>query len=250
MEIPVQTISLNAGADLQLKRYYAVKVNTDGDIVLAGAGENAIGILQNTPNHDQSGAVMTLGVAFFVSGGVIAAGANLTPDASGKLVTAGGGDAVIGVALKAAANNDIGTVLLVTRTATGTTGIAASYSQIQIPVTLSALDNMQILSDWTPGFAGTIEKIEFICTTATTDAAVINCVLNATIGGVATTGGVLTISVAAAGTDPDTIGKVIAGTAITGANSFIAGSLIDIAVGNTANPFTDGAGIVIMTLKH
>jgi hypothetical protein len=250
-EIPVQKASLIAGADLSTKRYYAVKLDANGEIVLAGAGDNSVGILQNTPVLDEVGSVMILGQSYAVAGGIIAAGANVTPNAAGKVVTAGGGDAILGVAMNAsAADGEIITILLVTRTSSGVTGIGESYSQVCIPVTLSLCDNGQILSDFVPGYAGTIEKIEFVTGTPTTDAANCNCVINATIETVATTGGVLTLDVDVAGTDPDTLGKIIAATAITGANTFDANDKIDLVVANTGDPFTVGTGTVIMTLKH
>jgi len=38
-----------AGADLSGKQYYSAKLNSSGQIILSGAGENALGILQDKP---------------------------------------------------------------------------------------------------------------------------------------------------------------------------------------------------------
>ena len=67
-------------------------------------------------------------------------------------------------------------------------------------------------------------------------------------GKYATTGGVLTLDVDAAGTDPDTEGKIVNGTAITAKNVLAANSVVDIAVGDTESPFNDGSGTIILQL--
>lgn len=247
--IPLQAITVIAAADLSSKQYYAVKLNADGEAALAGAGENAVGILQDTPAEDQAGNVMVLGESFAVCGGNIVAGSNLTPDAQGRLVTAGGADCVIAVAREAGALNEVHTVLLVTRTATGTTGVASAPSILVIPVTLASLDDVNAMTAYTPGFAGSLKKLSFLVTTPTTDVADCNCVVSLLIGAVAVTGGVLTLDVDVAGTDPDTLGKVVDATAITATNAFAAVDTISIVVANTANPFTVGAGVLLLVIE-
>jgi hypothetical protein len=248
-EIPTEALSLVAAADLRTKQYYGVKLNTSGQIVLAGDGESAIGILQDAPNTTEIGRVMTLGVSFAVAGDAITAGSNVALDAAGKFVTAGGGDAVVGVALKSAAAGDIFSVFLSVKASAGTTGITAGYAWMSFPVNLNKLDNGNVVTGITPGFTGKIDKIEYVCHVPTTDASTVNCSINATIGGVATTGGVLSLNVGASGTDPDTMGKIIAASAITGANDVVAASVINIVVANTANPFTDGSGVILVRFK-
>ncbi len=77
-----------AGADLRTKQYYAVKQNSDGEVVLAGAGEKALGILQNAPNENQAATVAVAGISKWVAGGVVAPDAEVAADASGKAKTA------------------------------------------------------------------------------------------------------------------------------------------------------------------
>lgn len=84
-------LSLIASADLSTKQYYAVKINTDGKIALAAAGECAIGILYSKPNAD--GVVASVRPldgrkAKAIAGGSITKGDLLAADANGKLVTA------------------------------------------------------------------------------------------------------------------------------------------------------------------
>lgn len=111
-------ISLPAGADLSGSQYCAVKVNASGQIVLAGDGETAIGILQNKPKSGQVAAVMVSGVSKMAAGGAVAAGSLVAADATGRAKVASKavtntsdagvandpliGSSVLGVALTAA----------------------------------------------------------------------------------------------------------------------------------------------------
>lgn len=247
--IPLQAITTIAAADLSSKQHCAVKLDANGEAALAGAGENAVGILQDTPALGQAGNVMVLGESFAVYGGAVDAGSNLTPDAAGRLVTAGGDDCVIAVAREAGSLNEVHTVLLVTRTATGTTGVASAPSILVIPVTLVSLDDMDAMTAYTPGFAGSLKKLSFLVTTPTTDAADCNCVVSLLIGAAPVTGGELALDVGGAGTDPDTLGKVIDATEITATNAFAADDTISIVVADTADPFTDGAGVLLLVIE-
>lgn len=248
-EIPTEVIGLIATSSLAAKQYCGVKLDSNGQIVICGDGESALGVLQDTPGAGEIGRVMTLGVTFAKAGDAITAGSNVAMDANGEFVTAGGGDAVIGVALATAAHNDIFPVFLSVKSSTGTTGITAGYAWASFPVTLSNLDNSNIVTGFTTGFTGKIDKIQYICETPTSDSVSCNCSISATIGGVATTGGVLSLNVGAAGTDPDTKGKIINATDITAANDVVAGSLINLVVADTSNPFTTGSGVVMVRFK-
>lgn len=74
-----------AGADLSAKRFFAVKGGTGaGEVVLAGAGEPVIGILQNAPTAGQVARVRTSGRTRAISGGVIALHSQVASDAAGK----------------------------------------------------------------------------------------------------------------------------------------------------------------------
>lgn len=77
-------ITMIAGADLSAKQYCAVKLNSSGNIVAAGAGEDAVGILQTKPTSGQAGTVRISGVSKMVAGGSITAGSRVASDANGK----------------------------------------------------------------------------------------------------------------------------------------------------------------------
>jgi hypothetical protein len=122
-------MTLVAAADLSAKQYFAVKIDSNGQAALAGAGEPAVGILQNKPTAGQSATVWTFGPrSKALAGGTIAAGALVAADSSGKFVTATTGktntsDAgaaadpliasnVLGIACTSAVSGDIFTVVL------------------------------------------------------------------------------------------------------------------------------------------
>jgi hypothetical protein len=116
-------ISLVAAADLSASQYFAVKVDSNGKAALAGAGEQAIGVVQNDPTAAQTATVRIGGVTKMKAGATIAAGARVAVDAAGKAKTAvassvntsdagGATDAVVGshvfgVALEGASDGDI-----------------------------------------------------------------------------------------------------------------------------------------------
>lgn len=96
------TIVAAAGAEADY-RGKAVKFNENGNVVLAGAGEVAIGvgILTNAEltkaEEDVDIQVKEIGLA--LAGAEIKKGAELASDATGKLVTATAGNFVIATAL-------------------------------------------------------------------------------------------------------------------------------------------------------
>ena len=244
MEAAVQNITLIAADDFSAKQYYACKVNSSGQAAVCGDGENAVGIMQDAPEAGYSGAVMCLGISFAKYGDTVAAGANLASDSAGRLVTSGGSDCVVGIALEAGAVNEIHPVLLVTRTATGTTGIANAYSQLCIPIKLANIAGSgNVVTGYVPGFAGTIDSLQFIATDpVTTPAKAVS--LNAEIGGANVTGGVVALTSA----NLATLGDRVAGTAVTDANTFAADSAIDIEAASVT-AFAEGEGVLIVTLK-
>lgn len=132
------SLSRVAGADLSAAQFKAVKLNSSGNAVLAGAGEFAVGILQNNPASGQAATIATVGaISKAKAGGNITAGATVAVNASGLLVDAAeatvntsdagaSADAVvasnvIGVALASAASGDVFPVLVTLSGATPTT---------------------------------------------------------------------------------------------------------------------------------
>lgn len=83
-EANLETISVIAGADLSSSQYFAVKINSSGQAVLAGAGEAAVGILQNKPESGKVANIAVGGVSFMKAGGVVTPGANVAADSAGK----------------------------------------------------------------------------------------------------------------------------------------------------------------------
>ena len=246
MERPLMTIGALCTTDLSAKQNYAVKLNSAGKIALAGAGEAAIGILYRPNEADKMGTVMILGGSKAILGAAVNnAGTNLTPDANGKLVTAGGGDNVIAITVNASgSSNDIVDVLLVGKATVGT-GLSNSYEKLQFPIDLSKMDNCDLVTQIVPGYAGEIVKIEVVDLDPATTAAK-TAGLSLEIGAVAVTGGV--VSLTSANCTP--LGKVNSGTAISATNSFGATDSISVLAANTAVPFIEGKGLIVVTLKQ
>lgn len=102
-EIPGFTMSLEASADLSAFQHHCVEVDSNGEITISNsAGESVFGILQNDPNaQGVAGSIMKDGVSKVVAGAAIAAGALVQTNASGRVITVGSGDFVVGRALDA-----------------------------------------------------------------------------------------------------------------------------------------------------
>jgi hypothetical protein len=238
-EIPVEVITLIAAADLSAKQYYAVKIDATGKAAMAGAGQNAVGILRNNPTADQPAAVMVLGIALAMYGGAVTAGDNLMTDANGKLITATGTNPVVCVAMESGADGEVHSVILVTRTSTG---INANNSVLAFPIALAKIANGDLMTNIVPGFAGTIKKIFAVVNDPATTAAK-TAALHVEIGAVATTGGVLTLTSA----NMTPLGAKVDGTAITGANTFTATDTLSIVAASTT-AFVEGSAVIYIVL--
>lgn len=102
-----------AGSDLSAKQFHAVKLTGELAVGAAAAGDLALGVLQNDPEQNEGAVVAYAGVSKCKSGGNLAVGNRVAPDASGALVLAGSGDFPIGVALEAGVSGDVVSVLLI-----------------------------------------------------------------------------------------------------------------------------------------
>lgn len=93
------------------KQYFAVKQDTDGTVVLAGAnGTGIVGVLQNKPAVGKAALVRWLGSSKAIAGGAIAVGAYVTSDANGNVIaTTTNKDTVLGrfIGTAAAASGDV-----------------------------------------------------------------------------------------------------------------------------------------------
>ncbi len=114
VEQALQSISIEAGADLSAGQYKFVQVATDGQVDLVGsAGADAIGVLQNKPDAaGRAAKVGFSGISKVTLGGTVAMGAKVQSDASGDAILAASGDHVLGTCIKGGAVGEVGEVLL------------------------------------------------------------------------------------------------------------------------------------------
>lgn len=97
-----KTISRVAGADLRTSQYCFVELNSSGQIVLAGDGEDAIGILQDAPNTGEVAEVMVgAGISKVKAGAVASVGNYVASDSTGRAVSPVTGDRRLGQFLEA-----------------------------------------------------------------------------------------------------------------------------------------------------
>lgn len=108
------SITLTAGADLSALQFRAIKVSTaaDNTALQAGAGENAIGVLQDKPTSGNVGQIDILGVTKAEYGASVTRGAKLMSNASGQLITATSTNHVVAEALESGASGEVHNVLL------------------------------------------------------------------------------------------------------------------------------------------
>ena len=110
------TIVGKAASAITDPRGKAIKFDADGKMVLAGAGDECIGIAIVTNDEvieagqDIDVQVTAMGVG--LAGAAITAGAPLASDANGKLVPASGDAAVVAYALEAATTGKLTRLIL------------------------------------------------------------------------------------------------------------------------------------------
>lgn len=94
----------NAGADLSGKLNYFAKIDTDGDIVLAGDGEAVAGNITEAAAENSPVTVQFGGIGKVICAEAITPGARIASDADGKAVVAAVNDFEAGTALGDAAS--------------------------------------------------------------------------------------------------------------------------------------------------
>lgn len=240
-EIPIQPMSRLAAANLSAKQFYGIKVDSAGKFALAGAGENAVGILQNKPISGAIGNAMILGESKAILGGTVTAGSNLMTDANAKFVTHTGTNSVVCVAMEGGDANEIITVLLVTRTGAG---LSQASTVLSIPIDFTQIADGDLVTDYIPGFAGTVEKISMIVTDPVTTAAKLST-LNVDIEATPLTGGSLALTSA----NMTPLGAVVDASAITAANAFTAAEKLSVIAASTTT-FIEGTGLLVIVLKN
>ena len=106
--------TLLAASSLTGSQYLFAKVDSAGKIAVAGAGELAIGVIENKPGAGEPVTVAIYGVIKVKAGATFAAGAKIAANAAGKAITATTGQQINGIALEAAgAVDQVVSVLLV-----------------------------------------------------------------------------------------------------------------------------------------
>jgi hypothetical protein len=110
---PGDRFNAPAGEDLSAKRYYIVKLNSDGEVILATAATDAIlGVLDNAPEEGQTADVVLLngcGTFKVKTGGNISKDAYVTTNGSGlAIATTTTGNRVIGRAVATTLSGDVG----------------------------------------------------------------------------------------------------------------------------------------------
>ena len=127
-------------------------------------------------------------------------------------------------------------------TADGTLAANGAVSIISIPVALAEVADGDVVTGFTPGFAGTILRTQFVVTVPV-DTADDLSTLNLEIGSTNVTGG--TIALTSATATP--VGKTIAGAAVTGTATFTASDTISVEASATT-AFAEGSGVLLITV--
>ena len=113
---------LIAGDSLAAKQYHVVKMaSTDGEVLIASSTTDVmIGLVQNDPAADEPAEVACAGVAIGKSGDSITIGEMVNANSTGELRgTAGaisGTERILGIALEAASDGDLFSVLITPQT--------------------------------------------------------------------------------------------------------------------------------------
>lgn len=107
---------------LKDKRYHFGKIDSSGNLAVAGNGEKVVGVIYEPNEVGQPTQVVVAGIAFITLGGTVAAGAEVQSDANGAAITREPGDIVegdfveggrsAGVCLVGGTEGDIGCILL------------------------------------------------------------------------------------------------------------------------------------------
>ncbi len=111
----LNTISLEAGADLSADQFKFVTLSSGQAILNTSAGGSCIGVLQGDPDAQGKAAEIATGTGQIVKvecGGTVSQDDKVQSDATGRAATAASGDHVQGDALDAGAVGELIRVLL------------------------------------------------------------------------------------------------------------------------------------------
>lgn len=101
-EIPGFSYTLVAAVDLSGSQFRAVRTDANGKAALPVLGGSIAGICNNKPKLNEAVTVVSSGISIVEAGAVIANGANVAVDATGRAIPAAAGQEIIGVAQEAA----------------------------------------------------------------------------------------------------------------------------------------------------
>lgn len=103
-----------SGADLSADAdQFTAMTLSSGKAVKAGAGVSILGVLQNKPLLDEGATIWGPGtVSKVVLGATVAVDADVTPDATGRMVTSASGNYIAGKCIVGGDVNDIGTIFI------------------------------------------------------------------------------------------------------------------------------------------
>jgi len=218
-----------------------VKLDSSGNISAAGATDDWIGTTISAIAASGTGTVRlrnSPGTHMFVAAGAIEVGDRLYPSASGKVddVQSAGGWTGFVAASAALADGDI-------FTATPALGVGGGGNTgiLTIPIVLSTVTAGDVATAIPLSFSGTITSVNFLVTTAVTTGSKA-ATLNLEIGTTNLTGGAVALT--SANCTP--LGVMVAGTAVTAANTFVSGDTLSIE-GSSVTAFSEGAGLLLIT---
>lgn len=108
------TMSVQASADLSASQYCFMKIDTNGQLAVAGVDAAIAGVLQDAPAAiSRAGNLAIGGRSKVVFGGTVAKGARVTSDSQGRAIAVGSGSAwSAGVTLDGGSVGVIGDVVI------------------------------------------------------------------------------------------------------------------------------------------
>jgi hypothetical protein len=108
----VTSVTMKAGEDLSAKQFFFVKVSAKDTVVKCGAGELAMGVLQDKPASGEWGNVAVSGIVMVSANGSFDAGDFVASDSGGEAVEAATTAHILGIAMAAGADGAIVPILL------------------------------------------------------------------------------------------------------------------------------------------
>lgn len=225
---------------LAAKQHLFVKQHTDGTVIIASAiGDQCLGVLQDAPAVGESALVEAKGFSKITLGATLVYGDRVVSGSDGKAIKPTGADQfIMGTIVQGGASGELGTIRLETPYKT-------QIDWWDFPLALVAIANGDVLTGWTPGYAGKILAVEAQVTQPATTGSKLST-LNLEINATNVTGGAVALT--SANCTP--IGARVAGSAVTAADEFDADDTIAIEAASTT-AFVEGwVNVKVKVLKY